>query len=76
MAPSSNVDYNSREGYGDYAATVASELDWLVSLAGGENGGTDRFPASFNHDYFAPMLNYAAEDSYLANARYHPVLRQ
>jgi nucleoside-diphosphate-sugar epimerase len=39
---------------GDYASTVADELDWLV-----ENGG----PAD---GYFAPFLDYAAEDRYLA----------
>jgi nucleoside-diphosphate-sugar epimerase len=50
-----------RLGYepaGDYASTVTAELDWLVSIA-------DRAPA-FHDDYFAPMLNYAAEDDYLA----------
>jgi len=39
---------------GDYAATVASELDWLI-----ERGGSD-------DDYFAPFLDYDAEDRYLA----------
>lgn len=39
---------------GDYAATVADELDWLV-----ESGGPD-------DAYFAPFLDYEAEDRYLA----------
>jgi nucleoside-diphosphate-sugar epimerase len=43
---------------GDYATTVKSELDWLVS--------TTEPPSGFDHDYFAPMLDYAAEDAYLA----------
>ncbi|UUV34706.1 NAD-dependent epimerase/dehydratase family protein [Amycolatopsis roodepoortensis] len=50
-----------RLGYrpvGDYATTVIAELDWLVS--------SDRLPAGFDHDYFAPMFDYAAEDTYLA----------
>ncbi|MFE6611724.1 NAD-dependent epimerase/dehydratase family protein [Amycolatopsis sp. NPDC057786] len=50
-----------RLGYrpvGDYATTVIAELDWLAS--------TDRLPPAFDHEYFAPMLNYTAEDDYLA----------
>ncbi|HEX6352632.1 NAD-dependent epimerase/dehydratase family protein [Actinophytocola sp.] len=43
---------------GDYATTVTAELDWLVS--------TQQLPPTFEHDYFAPMLDYAAEDAYLA----------
>ncbi len=53
-----------RLGYrpvGDYAATVTAELDWLVSTA-----GTAAPPPAFDHDRFAPMLDYAAEDAYLA----------
>jgi nucleoside-diphosphate-sugar epimerase len=49
-----------RLGYqpaGDYAATVTTELDWLVAA--------DGLPPGFDHDYFAPMLDYAAEDAYL-----------
>ena len=45
---------------GDYAATVADEVEWLVSAArGGEIPGLD-------DDYFGPLLDYAAEDRYLA----------
>ena len=44
---------------GDYAATVTTELDWLVT--------TTQLPPEFEHDYFAPMLDYAAEDDYLAD---------
>jgi nucleoside-diphosphate-sugar epimerase len=46
---------------GDYATTVMDEVDWLVSAArGGESlPGPD-------DDYFGPLLDYAAEDRYLA----------
>jgi len=48
---------------GDYATTVADEVDWLVSSArGGEIPGLD-------DDYFGPLLNYAAEDRYLSAKR-------
>ena len=43
---------------GDYAATVTAELDWLAS--------TTQLPPGFAHDYFAPMLDYTAEDDFLA----------
>lgn len=46
------------EPAGDHAATVTTELDWLVATA-------DRLPEGFDHDYFAPMLDYAAEDAHL-----------
>ncbi len=42
---------------GDYATTVTTELDWLTSTP---------LPPGFDHEYFAPMLDYAAEDAYLA----------
>ena len=42
---------------GDYATTVTGDLDWLVNAT--------RLPPGFEHDYFAPMLDYAAEDDYL-----------
>ena len=46
---------------GDYATTVAHEVDWLVSTArGGEMQGLD-------DEYFGPLLDYAAEDRYLAS---------
>lgn len=37
---------------------MTTELDWLVA--------TPELPPGFDHDYFAPMLDYAAEDDYLA----------
>ena len=43
---------------GDYATTVTAELDWLTAAGP---------PPGFDHDYFAPMLDYAAEDHYLAH---------
>ena len=47
---------------GDYAATVADEVDWLVSAA---HGGADALPGP-DDPYFGPMFDYAAEDRYLA----------
>jgi nucleoside-diphosphate-sugar epimerase len=47
---------------GDYAATVAAEVSWLV--AGARGGAED--PPGDNDPYFAPMLDYAAEEAYLA----------
>lgn len=52
---------------GDYAATVGEEIDWLVEAArGGADAG--RIPAA-DDAYFAALLDYAAEDAYLAS---HP----
>ena len=49
---------------GDYAATVAEEVEWLVSAArGGE--GSALLPSS-DDEYYAPLLDYAAEDRRLA----------
>jgi len=49
---------------GDYAATVAEEVDWLVSRA------RQDLAALPNRDdtFFGPMLDYGAEDRYLAEA--------
>ena len=45
---------------GDYAATVAEMVDWLVAAAqGGE--GSDLLPTP-DDEYFMPLLDYAAED--------------
>ncbi len=45
---------------GDYAATVADMVDWLVTAArGGE--GSDLLPAP-GDEYFGPLLDYTAED--------------
>jgi nucleoside-diphosphate-sugar epimerase len=49
---------------GDYAATVAAEVDWLVSAACGD-GEAWAVPAS-DDPFFAPLFDYAAEDRYLA----------
>lgn len=51
---------------GDYAATVAAEVDWLVSIADRDHSGNAQLPPGFDHEYFVPMLDYTAEDSYLA----------
>ena len=49
---------------GDYATTVADEIDWLVSAAGG-GAGADTLPA-IDDPFFGPLLDYTAEDRYLA----------
>lgn len=53
---------------GDYAATVAAELDWLAAAhgpaAGGGSGVT--LPPGCDTEFFAPLTGYAAEDRYLA----------
>jgi nucleoside-diphosphate-sugar epimerase len=49
---------------GDYAATVAAEMDWLVTTArGGEDAAFIPGPGD---GYFAPLLDYPAEDRWLA----------
>lgn len=50
---------------GDYASTVAEEIEWLVSAAGGGDG-FENLPLP-DDPYFAPLLDYAAEDQYLAH---------
>lgn len=53
---------------GDYASTVAEEVQWLVTAAqGGEDA--DRLP-KLDDGFFGPMLDYTAEDRYLT-ARTH-----
>ena len=47
---------------GDYATTVAEEVDWLVAEARG-GGSVPRLDDPF----FAPLLDYAAEDRWLAS---------
>jgi nucleoside-diphosphate-sugar epimerase len=46
---------------GDYAATVVEEIDWLVTAAESRPSPDDPF--------FAPLIDYAAEDRYLAERR-------
>ncbi|HUY60759.1 MAG TPA: reductase, partial [Candidatus Dormibacteraeota bacterium] len=52
---------------GDYAATVAEAVEWLVSAAGGGEGA--EVLGRLEDAYFAPMLDYAAEDRHLAAQR-------
>jgi nucleoside-diphosphate-sugar epimerase len=49
---------------GDYAATVAAEVDWLMAAARG-GGDAGLIPAP-GDGYFAPLLDYQAEDRWLA----------
>jgi nucleoside-diphosphate-sugar epimerase len=51
---------------GDYATTVAEEVDWLVSAAAGGEGA-EYLPGP-DDPFFGPMLDYAAEDRYLATS--------
>jgi len=57
---------------GDYAATVAAEVDWLVRSASGSAGSADSagsaILASLDGDYFRPMLDCAAEDRFYARS--------
>jgi nucleoside-diphosphate-sugar epimerase len=57
----------ARLGYtpdGDYAATVATEVDWLIAAAhGGEDADLVPGPGD---EYFAPLLDYRSEDRWLA----------
>ena len=49
---------------GDYATTVAAEVDWLTAAArGGDDADLIPGPAD---DYFARLLDYPAEDRWLA----------
>ncbi len=50
---------------GDYATTVADEVAWLVS-------GARESQLHLDDDYFAPMLDYAAEDRFLAATSNRP----
>jgi nucleoside-diphosphate-sugar epimerase len=49
---------------GDYAATVSEEVDWLVRVAGSPD--TAKALPGPGDPYFGPLLDYAAEDRYLA----------
>jgi nucleoside-diphosphate-sugar epimerase len=49
---------------GSYAETVVEEIDWLVAASGGL-AGADRVPGD-DEPFFAPLLDYAAEDRFLA----------
>lgn len=55
------------EPVGDYATTVADEIEWLVTAARGENGA--HILPGRDDPFFGPMLDYAVEDTYLAGVR-------
>jgi nucleoside-diphosphate-sugar epimerase len=48
---------------GDYAATVADEVAWLVSAARGGDGAASL--PGVDDPFFGPLFDYAAEDRYL-----------
>lgn len=50
---------------GTYAETVALTLDWLASVAVPGSNGVE-LPAGSDHEYFDQMLDYVAEDAYVA----------
>lgn len=52
------------EPAGDYATTVAEEIDWLVRAAHGDDPGDFLAEAD---EMFAHYVDYAAEDAYLAS---------
>jgi nucleoside-diphosphate-sugar epimerase len=49
---------------GDYATSVADEVDWLVAGARGERSDD---PLRLDEEFFAPLFDYAAEDRYIAD---------
>jgi hypothetical protein len=49
---------------GDYAATVAPTIDWLVDAARGGEGA--RYLPGPDDAYFGLLFDYAAEDLYLS----------
>jgi nucleoside-diphosphate-sugar epimerase len=51
---------------GDYAATVAAQVDWLVSAASRDAGLVRGW---MSDGFFDPLLDYAAEDRYLTEHR-------
>jgi len=51
---------------GDYATTVAAQADWLVSAAGRDAGLVRGW---MSDGFFDSLLDYAAEDRYLAERR-------
>jgi nucleoside-diphosphate-sugar epimerase len=61
MAAALDLGY---EPAGNYAATVAAEVDWLTSAAVGREG--DRALAWLSDHYFDAFLDYARENRYLA----------
>jgi hypothetical protein len=60
MAAATELGYRP---VGDYAATVADEIDWLVNLV----GGREELPANLDRGFFDSMFDYAAEDRYLSD---------
>jgi nucleoside-diphosphate-sugar epimerase len=52
---------------GDYATTVAEEVDWLVAGAHGDPGDA-RLPEGLDEEFFTDRFDYAAEDAWLERA--------
>ena len=49
---------------GDYATTVVDEVNWLVSAA--RSGDSAHILPGLDDPFFAPMLDYTAEDRWRA----------
>ena len=64
LAAATNLGYTPA---GDYATTVADSVEWLVTAARGGDGA-DILPGP-DDAYFGPLLDYTAEDHYLATHR-------
>jgi hypothetical protein len=48
---------------GDYADTVADEVDWLVAESRSTHDGT-ALPDGLDEEFFTGAFDYAAEDAY------------
>jgi hypothetical protein len=51
---------------GDFASTIADELDWLTAIA--ETTGSARLPEALDDARFDHAFDYAAEDEFLARS--------
>jgi len=58
---------------GDYATTVAAEVEWLVGAAAGGDGAS--WLPGPDDAFFGPLLDTAAEDRYLSNHPTPPMIR-
>lgn len=63
MTEASNLGYRP---VGDYATTVAPQLDWLAASAVTGADGTRQLPG-IDQDFFADSFDYSAEDEHIAS---------